>query len=108
MDRGALQATVHEVSRVRHNLVAKTTNNMIIIVQLPSQAPQSFTISQSLLKFMSIELMMLPDHLILCHSLILMPSIFPNIRIFHKSQFGTSGGQNIGASASASVLPMNI
>ena len=39
----------------------------------------SFTISWSLLKLMSIELMMLSHHLILCHPLLLLPSIFPSI-----------------------------
>ena len=46
------------------------------------QAPLSSTISQSLLKFMSIELMMLSNHLILCQPLPLLPSIFPSIRVF--------------------------
>ena len=40
--------------------------------------------------------------------LLLMPLIFSIIRIFSKSQLFASGGQSIGASASASVLPMNI
>ena len=40
------------------------------------QATLSFTISQSLLKFLSIELVMLSNHLILCHPLLLLPSIF--------------------------------
>jgi len=48
------------------------------------------------------------NHLILCHPLLLLPSIFPSIRVFSMSQFFTSDGQSIGASASASVLPMNI
>ena len=46
------------------------------------QAPLSFTISQILLKFTSIESMMLSNHLILCHPLFLLPSIFPSIRVF--------------------------
>ena len=46
------------------------------------QASLSFTISQSLPKFMSIELVMPSNHLILCHPLLLLPSIFPSIRIF--------------------------
>ena len=46
------------------------------------QASLAFTISQSLFKFMPIELMMLSNHLILCHPLLLLPSIFPRIRIF--------------------------
>ena len=44
-------------------------------------ASLSFTISQSLLKFMSIESVMPSNHLILCHPLLL-PSIFPRIRVF--------------------------
>ena len=45
------------------------------------QAPLSFTISWSLLKLMSIELVMLSNHLILCRPLLL-PSIFSSIRVF--------------------------
>ena len=40
------------------------------------------TVSWSLLKFMSIESVILSNHLILCHPLILLPSIFPNIKVF--------------------------
>ena len=115
----------------------------------------SFTISWSFLKFMSTELVMLSNHLILCCPLYLLPSIFPSIRVFSsestliwkdpdacsnscpsswwchptilssvvpfscllsfpasgsclRSHLFTSGGQSIGASALASVLPMNI
>ena len=68
----------------------------------------SFTISRSLLKFMYIGLVMLSNHLILCHCLLLLPSIFPSIRVFPVSQLFASGGQSIRASASASVLPVNI
>ena len=46
------------------------------------QASLSFTSSWSLLKFMCIELVMPSNHLILCHLLLLLPSIFPNIRVF--------------------------
>jgi len=42
----------------------------------------SYTISQSLVKFMSIELVMLSNHLILCHNFLLWPSIFSSIRVF--------------------------
>ena len=45
------------------------------------QAPPSPTVSWSLLKFMSIELVMLSNHLILCCPLLLMPTIFPSIRV---------------------------
>ena len=44
--------------------------------------PLSSTIFQSLLRFMSIESVMLSNHLILCHPFLLLPSIFPNIRVF--------------------------
>ena len=46
------------------------------------QASLSFTIFRSLLKLMSIELAMPSNHLILCHPLLLLPSIFPSIRVF--------------------------
>ena len=76
------------------------------------QTSLSITNSWSLLKLMSIELVMPSNHLILCRLLLLLPSVFPSIRVFFfffpVSQFFISGGQSIGASASASVLPMNI
>ena len=46
------------------------------------QAHLSITNSWSLLKLLSIELMMPSNHLILCHPLLLLPSIFPRIRVF--------------------------
>ena len=50
-----------------------------IAAQQPSL---SFTISWILLKLMSIELVMASNHLIVCHPLLLLPSIFPSIRVF--------------------------
>ena len=70
------------------------------------QASLSFTISQSLLKLNSFDSMP-SNHLILCHPLLLLAS-FPASGSFPMSQFFASGGQYIGASASASVLPINI
>ena len=70
------------------------------------QATLSFTISWSLLK--SIESVMPSNHHILCCSLLLLPSILPSIRVFPMSRLFTSGGQSIGASALASVLPVYI
>ena len=73
------------------------------------QTSLSFTISQSLLKFMSIQSMMPTNHLILCYPLPLLPSVFPSIRVFSSELvLYKSGGQSIGASALASVLPVNI
>ena len=46
------------------------------------QSSLSFTISLSLLKLMSIELVILSNHLILCHPALLLPSSFPSIRVF--------------------------
>ena len=57
---------------------------------------------------MSIESVVLPNHLMLCHPLLL-PSIFPSIRVFFPMRwFFTSGGLRIRASVSASVLQVNI
>ena len=73
------------------------------------QASLSFTISWSLLKLMSIESLMPSNHPILCQPLLFLPSIFPSIRVFsNESNLFAWGGQSIGASASASVLPMTI
>ena len=67
----------------------------VVVVQLPDhvwlfttpwtvarQASLSLSVSQSLPKFMSIALVMLSNYLILCHPFLLLPSIFPSIRIF--------------------------
>ena len=71
------------------------------------QASLSITNSQSLLKLMSIELVMPSDHLILVPFSSCLQS-FPASGSFPVSQFFASGGQSIGASVSASVLPMKI
>ena len=71
------------------------------------QASLSITISQSLLKLMSIKSVMPSSHLILCRPLLLLPPIPPSIRVFPMSQLFAWGGQSIGVSALASVLPMN-
>ena len=63
-----------------------------------------FTLFWSLLKLMSIELVMPSNHLILCHPLSCLQS-FPESGSFQMSQFFTIGGQSIGVSALASVPP---
>ena len=70
------------------------------------QASLSITNSRSLPKLMSIDLMMPSNHLILCHPLLLLPSM-PASGSFQMSLFFAQGGQSIGVSASISVLPMN-
>ena len=72
------------------------------------QASLSFTISGSWLRFMSHEWVMLYTHLILFSFLLLCLQSSPESGYFLMSWLFVSGGQSIGASASASVLPMNI
>ena len=73
------------------------------------QAPLFSITSWSWLRLMSIGLVMLSKHIILCCPLLLLPSSFSSIWVFaKKNQLFISGGPSIGASASASVLPVNI
>ena len=72
------------------------------------QASLSFTNPQSLLRLTSIESLMPSNNLILCRPLLLLPPVPPSIRVFSNESALTSGGQITGASASTSVLPMNI
>ena len=72
------------------------------------QASLSITNSQSLLKLVSIELVMPSNHLILRRPLLLPPSIFLSIRVFSNESVLRIRWPNIGVSASASVLPKNI
>ena len=72
------------------------------------QASLYFTISWSLLKVMFIESVMSSNDTILCHAPFLLPLLFPSVRVFFNESALISGGQGFGASASASVLPMNI
>ena len=69
--------------------------------------PLSITNSWSLLKLMAIKLVMPSNHLILCHPVHLLPSIFLSIRVFSSESVLCTGGQSIGISALASVLPKN-
>ena len=68
-------SSVQLLSRVRHFVTPLTTAHQVSL---------SITNSQSLLKLMSIESVMLSNHLILCHPLLLPPSVFPSIRVFSK------------------------
>ena len=91
VSRGLLVWTSHEPSGLREGFRAPR----IVVFQSLScvrlfatlwtaarQAPLSFMISWSLLKLMSIESVMLSNHLILGRPLLLLPSIFPIIRVF--------------------------
>ena len=70
------------------------------------QASLSITNTQSLLKLMSIESVMPPNHLILCYPFSSYPQSFPASSSYPTTQFFSSGGQSVGASAS--VLPITI
>ena len=72
------------------------------------QAPLSSTVSQSLLRLMSTESVMLSNHLFLCRPLLLFPQVVLASGSFPMSWLLASVGQSIGASASTSVLPMNL
>ena len=72
------------------------------------QAPLSFTIFWSLLKFTCIELVILSNYLILCCPFLLLPSVFPIIRSFPVSWLLASSSKSTGGSASEVVLPKNI
>ena len=72
------------------------------------QVPHSFSVSQNLLIFMSIESVMLSNFPFSTTLLSSCPQSFPESESFPMTWFFTSGGQSIGASALVSVLSMNI
>ena len=78
---------IYHVSSWRHNsvqLVQSLSHIQLFVTPWTAalQASLSITNSWSLLRLMSIESVMPSNHLILCHPLLLLPSIFPNIRVF--------------------------
>ena len=72
------------------------------------QASLSFTISKSLLKLMSTQSVMLSNHLIPWLPLLMLLSVFPSIRVFFHELVLRISWPDIGASALASILPVNI
>ena len=91
MDKGAWQATAPGVAEpdMTEQLTQNSSVQLLSCVRLfatlwtaARRASLSITNSLSLLKLMCIELVMPSNHLILCHSLILPPSMFPSIRVF--------------------------
>ena len=99
-----------EMTRERNNSLVVQSLSGVQLFRTPwtaaHQASLSFTISQSLLKLMSLEVVMPLNHLILCHPLLLLPSIFPSIKVFPMSQLFASGGQSYW-SISLSISPSN-
>ena len=90
MDSGAWQAKVPGVTResdmTEAAFAAVQSLSRVQLFATPwtaaCQTSLSITNSQSLLKFLFIELVMPSNHLILCHPLLLLSSIFPIIRVF--------------------------
>ena len=96
--RGCQFISVQSLSPVQHFVTPWTAAH---------QASLSITNSRSLLKLIAIESVMPSNHLILCHPLLLLYSIFPSIRTFSNESTLRKRWPNIGVSASTSVLPMN-
>ena len=96
---GPLTLVLQTLLAVQGPLLAGVTVQLINCVQLFStpwtaahQASQSFAISQSFLKLMSIDSVMPSNYLIFCCPLLLLPSIFPRITIF-SNEFSHQGAQ---------------
>ena len=106
MDRGTWWATVYGVaqSQTWFSTFWFSSVQSLSLVQLfttswtaASQASLPITNSRSLLKLMSIQLVIPSSHLILFCPLILLPSIFPSIRVFSSESVLASAGQSITA-----------
>ena len=102
----------HSSSQLSHlsklKLYLLTNSHVQLLVTPWSAAGQdslSFTLSRSLLRLMMFELVMPSNHLILS-PVLLLPSIFPSIRVFSNESALCVGGQSLGASAW--ILPMSI
>ena len=78
--------TIYVIFLLTFTMILLLFNHCVRLFMTPRtvahQALLSSTISRSLLKFMSIESEMLSNCLILCHPLLLLPSVFPSIRVF--------------------------
>ena len=98
--RWGLHGTPHQDTRSRYpqvqfSSVAQSWLTLCDPMECSTPGSLSITSSQSFLKLMSIELMIPSNHLILCRPLLLLPSIFPSIRVFSSwVSFFASGGQS--------------
>ena len=72
------------------------------------QASLSITNTQSLLKYMSIETVMPSNHIILCHPLLLPPSIFPSIKVFSNESVHHIRWPKYWCFSFSIILPLNI
>ena len=92
-------SSVQSLSRVRLFVTPWTATR---------QASLSITNSRSLLKLMSIKSMMPPNHFVLCHTLLLLPSIFPSIRVFSSESVLHIRWPKYWSFSLESILPMHI
>ena len=92
---------------VLYSLVAQSCPTLCDPVNRSTPASLSITNSQSSHKPMSIKSVMPSNHLILCHPLLLLPSIFPSIRVFSNESALCIMWPKYSVSVSTSVLPMN-
>ena len=74
---------IHYIS-IQFSSVTRSCPTLCDPMVATCQVSLSITNSQSLLKLISIEWVMPSNHLILCHPLLLLPSVFPSIRVFSK------------------------
>ena len=118
---GVLASVGIQLMEVRVKILAGSTFPFLIVLQSLScvqqfatpwtaacQTPLSSTSSWSLLKFMSIESVMLSNHFILCHPLLLLPSNFPSTRVFSNELALCIRWPKYWNFSLGSVLPMNI
>ena len=91
-------SSVQSLSLVRLFATSWTAAHQASLSITNSRSPQTHPIT----------LLMPSNHLILCHPLLLLPSIFPSIRVFPKKSVLHIRWPKLGVSASASVLPMSI
>ena len=95
-------------SKLNTTVIVQLLTSLTLCKPIPAhQASLPFTITPSLVKLIYIESVMPSNHFIHCHPLLLLPSIFPNIKVPTSLLF-PSGGKSIGTSVSASVLPLTI
>ena len=101
---------VSELSEAQFSSVLSLSRVQLFVIPWTAARQDSLCIanSQSLLKLMSIESVMLSNHLILCQPFSSCLQSFPESGSFQMSQFFASGSKRIGVSASASVLSINI
>ena len=99
------KSQIESLARIQFSSVAQSC--LILCNPMDCSTP-GFPNSQNLLKLMSIQSVMPSKHLILCHPLLLLPSIFPSIRVFSKESVLRFRWPKYWSFSSASVLPMHI